>query len=295
MSNHVYQILLVEDNTDNAQLIENLLSSAHHSPLAEGSNFCLCCVQNLAGALQVIKEKDFEAIILDLTLPDSKGFESLLKLKENAPDTPIIIQTDSTDEAVIVRAFQMGANGYLRKIDLDCNSLVYAIRLAIERQQYVERLSALKQQKQQQEEFASLENLAQSIQPSITARMFASSALKDSIPDVFSQLTVKYGHLLDLSLEERALKVDYNIAEQLRQLAAKLGFFKASPRDVVDIHTKALKERCKNVNLAKVQAYVDEGRLRLLELMGYLTSYYRKYYIGLSNLTILSSSDSDDI
>ncbi len=295
MSNYVYKILLVEDNPDNVLLIESLLSSARHSLLAQGWDFVMSYANNLTQALETIDDEDFDAIVLDLTLPDGKGFESLLKLKENAPDIPVIVQTESSDEAVIVRAFQMGANGYLRKTDLDCHSLVYAIRLAIERQQYIERLSALKQQKQQQEELASLENLAQSIQPSITARMFASSALKDSIPDVFVQLTTKYGELLDLSLEERAFKVDYDIADELRQLAAKLGFFKASPRDVVDLHTKALKEKCQNVKLAKVQAYVDEGRLRLLELMGYLTSYYRKYYIGLSNLTILSNSDSDDV
>lgn len=295
MSNHVYKILLVEDNLENVQLIESLLSSSRNSLLAEGCDFRLSHVENLTQALEIINNEDFEAVVLDLTLPDGKGFESLLKLKENAPDIPIIVQTESSDEAVIVRAFQMGADGYLRKRDLDGNSLVYAILLAIERQQYIERLSALKQQRQQQKELASLENLAQSIQPSITARMFASSALRDSIPDVFSQLTAKYGELLDLSLEERAFKVDYNIADELRRLAAKLGFFKASPRDVVDIHTKALKEKCQNVNSAKIQAYVDEGRLRLLELMGYLTSYYRKYYIGLSNLTILSNSDSDDV
>jgi len=295
MSNHVYKILLVEDNPDNVQLIENLLYSSRNSLLAEGCDFLLSHVKNLTQALEIIDDEDFNAIVLDLTLLDGKGFESLLKLKENAPDIPVIVQTETADEAIIVRAFQMGANGYLRKTDLDCHSLVYAIRLAIERQQYIERLSALKQQKQQQKELASLENLAQSIQPSITARMFASSALKDSIPDVFAQLTAKYGELLDLSLEERAFKVDYDIADELRQLAAKLGFFKASPRDVVDLHTKALKEKCQNVKLAKIQAYVDEGRLRLLELMGYLTSYYRKYYIGLSNLTILSSSDSDDV
>jgi len=125
--------------------------------------------------------------------------------------------------------------------------------------------------------------------------MFGAESLKESIPDVFQELTQKYGELLDLSLKQRAFKVDYDISEQLRSLADKLGFFKASPRDVVDIHTKALKEKTHNAKLSKVQAYVDEGRLRLLELMGYLTSYYRKYYIGLSNLNVFSSTESDNI
>lgn len=293
MSNCVYEILLIEDSAVNAKLIQRLLSNSHNCLLAEGLSFNLSLVGNLKEAIDLLHEKEFDAILLDLTLPDGKGIESLLKIKENAPDTPIIVQTSTQDqdENLVVRAFQMGANGYLRKKDLDSNLLVYALRLAIERQQYIERLSQLKQQQQQQEELAILETLANSIQPSITARMFASESLKESIPEVFTDLTAKYGNLLDLALEERAFKVNHDISEQLRELAAKLGFFKASPRDVVDIHTKALREKTQNVNLSKIQAYVDEGRLRLLELMGYLTSYYRKYYIGLSNLNVISSSD----
>lgn len=297
MSNSVYEILLVEDNAVNAKLIQSLLSNSHTSVLAEGFSFNVSLVDNLTQAITLLNQKEFDAILLDLMLPDGKGMESLLKIKENAPDTPIIVQTSNheQEENIIVRAFQMGANGYLRKKDLDTNLLVYALRLAIERQQYIEKIAELKQQQQQLEEFASLENLANSIQPSITARMFASESLKEGIPDVFAELSDKYGELLDLALEERAFRVNHDISEQLRELASKLGFFKASPRDVVDIHTKALKEKTQNVNLSKIQAYVDEGRLRLLELMGYLTSYYRKYYIGLSNLNIISTPDLDNI
>lgn len=295
MSNHVYHILLVEDNITNAQLVMELLSNTSQCLLAEGASFQLSHALNLTQALHLMKEEDFDTIILDLTLPEGKGFECLLKIKENNPDIPIIIQTSTEDEGVIIRAFQMGANGYLRKKDLDSNLLVYAIRLAIERQQYIDKLAELKQRQQREKELASLENLAQAIQPSITARMFGSDALKETIPDVFAELTAKYGELLDLCLEQRIFKVEYDIADDLRRLAGKIGFFKASPRDVVDIHTYALKSKCDNVKLAKAQAYVEEGRLRLLELMGYLTSYYRKYYIGLSNLNLFSDADEDKI
>lgn len=295
MSNCVYEILLVEDDSINAQLIQSLLDRAHKSVLAEGFSFNLSLVSNLTEGINLLNQQEFDVILLDLMLPDGKGIECLLKIKENAPDTPIIVQTTNheQEEHIIVKAFQMGANGYLRKKDLDTNLLVYALRLAIERQQYINKVAQLKQQQQQREEFASLEIFANSIQPSITARMFASEALKESIPEVFAELSEKYGQLLDLALEERAFRVNHDISEQLRELASKLGFFKASPRDVVDIHTKALKKKTQNINFAKIQAYVDEGRLRLLELMGYLTSYYRKYYIGLSNLNLISTPDLD--
>ena len=64
---------------------------------------------------------------------------------------------------------------------------------------------------------------------------------------------------------------------------------------MVDIHTKALRQKTQDANLAKAQAYVGEGRLMVLELMGYLTSFYRKYYIGLSNIKIIQSTASGEI
>ncbi len=291
MSNQLTKILLVEDNVVNARLIQTLLSKAQDSPLAEGLSFQLTVCDTLSSAIEKIENHPFDLILLDLMLPDSKGLESLITLKEKNPQIPVIIQTGSEEDTIVVQAFQQGAHGYLRKTNLDSNLLIYAIRLALERQKYVGHLEEIRKQQQQEVEFQSLENLASAIKTSVTARMFAAEALKDSFPEIFHELVQNYSHLLDLSLEERAYKVDYEISEQLRSLADKLGFLKASPRDVVDIHTQALKEKNKNAKLPKIQAYVDEGRLRLLELMGYLTSYYRKYYIGLSNLNILSTYD----
>lgn len=286
MSNHLCKILLVEDNVVNARLIKTLLSKSHESALAEGLSFQLVCCDTLASAIETLEKKEFDVILLDLILPDSKGIESLIKLKEKVVNTPIIIQTGDEDETIIVKAFQLGSHGYLRKKNLDSNLLIYAVRLAIERQQYVLNLQIQQQQKQQELELEGLEHLADVIKTSITARMFASEPIKDSLPDIFAELVQQYGELLDLALEERAFKIDHEISEKLRSLADKLGFLKGSPRDVVDIHTKALKGKSKIVNSVKLQVYVEEGRLRLLELMGYLTSYYRKYYIGLSNLNI---------
>lgn len=280
------KILLIEDNVVNAKLIQALLSKSSESALAEGLSFQLDCCETLAEGIQKLAENSYDVILLDLVLSDSQGIDTLLKVKEKVTDIPIIIQTASEDEHIVAKAFQVGADGYLRKNNLDTNLLIYAIRLAIETRQYQFNVKELQKQQEQELEFKNLESLANSVKTSVTARMFASFPLKESVPDVFAELVQKYTELLELALEERAFKVDYEVSEQLRALAEKLGFFKASPRDVVDIHTQALKEKHQDNNLTKIQAYVDEGRLRLLELMGYLSSYYRKYYIGLSNLNI---------
>ena len=61
---------------------------------------------------------------------------------------------------------------------------------------------------------------------------------------------------------------------------------------MVDIHTTTLRQKNQDVTLAKAQAYVSEGRLMVLELMGYLVSFYRKYYIGLSNIKLFNNTQS---
>jgi DNA-binding NarL/FixJ family response regulator len=290
MNKETCRILLIEDNSFNTKLIEKLLFHPETFSLAEGLSFELSCVGSISEAKSQLDCNTFNVILLDLLLPDSNGIESLFQVKEISANTPIIVLTGSEDEALIVKAFQFGANGFLHKKNLEKNLLIYAIRLAIERQQYNTRLEQTQQQQQQEKELQGLEELANLGKTSITARMFGSDALRESIPDIFEELVQDYANFLDLALEERAYKVEHNLSENLRQLADKLGFLKASPRDIIEIHTKALREKNQNVTLAKSQAYVSEGRLIVLELMGYLTSYYRKYYIGLSNINLGSNN-----
>lgn len=290
----LYKLLLVESDVVNTQLIKKLLSQTDKSTLGEDLSFDLTCCQSLKDAVKILDYSQFDVILLDLILSDCQGVECLLRLKQKTLTTPIIVQAANDDETLIVKAFQKGADGYLRKKDLDGNLLIYAIRLAIERQQYINNRQSLEKQEQQQIELQTLENFANSTKTSVNANMFASQTIKESLPDIFSELVQNYQQLLDLALEEKTFRVEYEISKKLSFLAEKLGFLKASPRDVIDIHTLALKEKSKDVNITKFQAYVDEGRLRLLELMGYLTSYYRKYYIGLSNSSIYPDESTLD-
>jgi hypothetical protein len=109
----------------------------------------------------------------------------------------------------------------------------------------------------------------------IAARSFGLLPLRESLPDLFYELTQHYGELLDLALEQRLYKVNHQLSESLRALGEQLGFLKAGPRDVVQIHHTALEIKAAQVTPSKAQAYLEEGRLLVLELMGYVASYYR--------------------
>jgi len=54
----------------------------------------------------------------------------------------------------------------------------------------------------------------------------------------------------------------------------------AGPRDVVEIHSVALRQRIAGINAVKAKAYAEESQLIALELMGYLTTFYRNHALG---------------
>ena len=149
-------------------------------------------------------------------------------------------------------------------------------KLAEEAEAKAERIEQL------EKELRSLEQLSSPAQTTVTAQMFGLASLRESVPDTFKQMVERYGALIELALEQRAYRVNHNIPEELRLLAEELGYLKGGPRDVVEIHSTALKIKTKGVTPQKAQAYAEEGRLMLLEFMGYLTSYYRNYASGVS-------------
>jgi DNA-binding NarL/FixJ family response regulator len=279
---------LIEDEPTTVKLIQRLLLKAPQCSLAEGLTFTLTQAQDLQETAEKLAGEKFDLILLSLEISVPPGLNILVKTRELAAAIPIVVQTTSNDEKLVVKAFQLGADGYIQLNNIDSSLLVYQIRVAIERQQYILNLK----HQQQEEEFRELEQLIKGVQTSITAKMFGSEAIRQSIPDIFQELVQNYGDLLDLALEEQAYKVEHNLSERLRSLADKLGFLKASPRDVVGIHTTTLRQKNQDVTLAKAQAYVSEGRLMVLELMGYLVSFYRKYYIGLSNIKLFNNTQS---
>ena len=71
----------------------------------------------------------------------------------------------------------------------------------------------------------------------------------------------------------------------LRELADNLGFMKATPRDIVDIHCTAIVNKT-NVVSKRMKRYQSEGKMLLIELMGYLVSHYRKYSLLLDEKRI---------
>ncbi|NTV63754.1 MAG: hypothetical protein HGA65_09490, partial [Oscillochloris sp.] len=93
-------------------------------------------------------------------------------------------------------------------------------------------------------------------------------------PALFREYVAQYGDVLDASVQERGFGVPDNGASA-RQLAARLGERHASARDIVDVHLTALRSCSVGAPPGRQQAYLEEGRMLALQIMGYLVTYYR--------------------
>jgi PAS domain S-box-containing protein len=139
--------------------------------------------------------------------------------------------------------------------------------------------AARRQQSEVEQEIDSLDQLSsQCVQP---ADLIADASLFQRHPDLTEGFLADYARVIDLALEQRVYKVEHPISEQLRDLAEQLGCLQAGPRDVVELHSRVLEAIVGKENPHKLKAYAEEGRLVALELLGYLTAYYRNLYLGI--------------
>ncbi|MBD2465082.1 response regulator [Oscillatoria sp. FACHB-1407] len=120
-------VLLIEDNPGDARLLWELLLEVN------SVKFELEQVDRLSQGIQRLQDNIFDVILLDLTLPDTQGFETFTKLHNCARNIPIVVITGLNDETIALSAVQEGAQDYLVKGQLTGDLLVRSIRYAIER------------------------------------------------------------------------------------------------------------------------------------------------------------------
>ena len=124
----VIRVLLVEDDPEDALLLRETLADV---PSAQ---FEVTDVGTLAAALPRLREPGFEVVLLDLSLPDSQGFETFETVKASGSEVPVVLLTGLDDETLALRAVQAGAQDYLVKGRADGELLCRSIRYAVERQ-----------------------------------------------------------------------------------------------------------------------------------------------------------------
>lgn len=133
------KVLLIEDSLTDAVLLERVFQRMSETKLD------LTRVELLQDALKKINQDWFDIILLDLSLPDSWGLESLNKIQNITKKIPIIVLTGTDNDEIAIAALREGAQDYLIKdnsinSDLFTRLLKRSINHAIERKQIMEQL-----------------------------------------------------------------------------------------------------------------------------------------------------------
>ena len=125
------KVLLIEDNAETADAVQRMLAAAEApSPTIEIER-----VETLQKAIARLEKSPFDAILLDLNLPDSRGLETFSGLRPHRGNAALIVWTASEDEELAFAALREGAEEYLVKGDVSGAALVRRLRLAVERRQ----------------------------------------------------------------------------------------------------------------------------------------------------------------
>jgi sigma-B regulation protein RsbU (phosphoserine phosphatase) len=127
MPERLTTILVIDDDAGDVSLLRNLLDYRWDG------RFRLIHIEDLATAVTVAGRERVDVILLDLSLPDSHGLETFLKLYARCPHVPIVVLSSFDDELLAMKAVQAGAQDYLVKGQIGEQLLVRSVRYAIER------------------------------------------------------------------------------------------------------------------------------------------------------------------
>jgi len=132
----VPRVLFVEDNEDDAVLVDRALDASRRPFTRERAS-------RLTAALDRLARGGIDVVLLDLALPDAHGFDGVQRIGADHPFVPVVVLTGLEDEDVGLKAVQGGAQDYLVKGDLDPRLLDRSLRYAIERKRAEQALARL--------------------------------------------------------------------------------------------------------------------------------------------------------
>lgn len=102
---HMKKILVVDDETNIRNLIKNIL----------GNEYQISTATNGIEALEVLKNEEFDLIILDINMPQMDGVEFMKQLRKQNISTPVIVASAFSDPEKLIKVFKLGASDFVIK------------------------------------------------------------------------------------------------------------------------------------------------------------------------------------
>src|ERR1044072_6557061 len=131
---HPLTILVVEDNESDFVLFCEYLK------LSNLPTQNILRAERLGEALHLLHEHQTDLIFLDLSLPDSDGINSFVRLNEEARHISIIVLSGLADRQVALDSISLGAQDYLVKCEFDEKVLAKSIQYSIERKKILQKV-----------------------------------------------------------------------------------------------------------------------------------------------------------
>ncbi len=263
------QVLLVEDNPGDATLVvEHLRPSPD-----DDERYELVTVETLAAAAAVLAERTFDVVLLDLTLPDGQGTETVTRLHQVAGTVPIVVLTGLEDHRMAYACIQAGAEDYLAKFEVKRHTLQRALGYAIGRRHEAE----MRRMRMALAQYRALSSAGQGT--SVTAALSRSGAISLRHPDLFEDLVDDYVAVIGPYLSRNPDRTAH-ARTMMERIVTRVGDTNGGPRDLLDVHVAAL-DRAIAPDGADAEAepggssVLFEARLLALEMMGLLVDHYR--------------------
>lgn len=124
------RILLIEDNPRHAQMLADAMGEV--IPGVTGPQpYDLTHVTGLAEALKQLGTREFDVVLLDLSLPEARGLDALVRIREQHEDLPVIALTARGEDDLATQALQAGAQDFVQKGRVNAETLARSIRAAV--------------------------------------------------------------------------------------------------------------------------------------------------------------------
>ncbi len=91
---------------------------------------------SMGEALAMVRDQDWDLVLLDIVLPDQNGLEGVKRIKRVKPDLPVLVFSNFTENEFALTSLEAGASGFVGK-DSSPEQLRTAIRTAISGRRYV--------------------------------------------------------------------------------------------------------------------------------------------------------------
>ena len=181
------KVLLIEDNRIEAA------QTMHWLGAAPDAAFETECVDRLQAGLERLAQGGIDIVLLDLNLPDSRGLDTFVKLREQLPQVPVVVLTGEYDESVGPLAVEKGAQDYLVKQQADAGTLNRVLRHAIARHRVF--LAGLKAHPAKQKRVIGFIGVKGGVGTTTTALNIALSLAIQGAPVILAELRPSFGTL----------------------------------------------------------------------------------------------------